>query len=71
MVSQMQRFAETLSRPDAVSPSRSNAEVMLYYRRYLDLGGRNRYICIVVERGRQSSLILTAFLDRRIKGEQA
>ena len=62
---QMHRFAETLAKPDAVRPSRSSPAVRLYP----DLRGRNRYVCLVVKRGRSDSFILTAYLDRRIKGE--
>ena len=69
MAFQMHRFAETLARPDAVSPSRSSPSVQLYYRLYPDLRGRNRYICLVVKRETDYSFILTAYLDRRIKGE--
>ena len=62
---QMHRFAETLAKPDAVRPSRSSPAVRLYP----DLRGRNRYVCLVVKRGRSDSFILSAYLDRRIKGE--
>ena len=68
MESQLYRFAETLASPDAMAPSRSGAAVRLYYRLYPDLRGRNRYICIVVKREANYSFILTAYLDRRIKG---
>ena len=68
MAFQTHRFTETLANPDTVSPSRSNPTVQLYYRLYPDLRGRNRYICLVVKRERQYSFILTAYLDRRIKG---
>ena len=70
MAFQLHRFAETLASPDAVSPSRSNPAVNLYYRLYSDLRGRNRYICLVVKRETGYSFILTAYLDRKIKGEQ-
>ena len=33
------------------------------------LRGRNRYLCLVVKRGRDYSFILTGYLDRSIKGE--
>ena len=69
MAYQMQRFADTLAKPDAVTISRSSTAVNLYYRLYPDLRGRNRYLCIVVKRERTHSFILTAYLDRRIKGE--
>ena len=69
MAFQMHRFAETLAKPDAVRPSRSSPAVQLYYRLYPDLRGRNRCVCLVVKRGRSDSFILTAYLDRRIKGE--
>ena len=69
MAFQMHRFAETLANPDAVRPSRSSPTVQLYYRLYPDLRGRHRYICLVVRKGTDYSFILTAYLDRRIKGE--
>ncbi len=69
MASQLHRLADTLARPDAVSPSRSGPAVQLYYRLYPDLQGRNRYICLVVKRERDYSFILTAYLGRSIKGE--
>lgn len=69
MAHQMHRFADTLARPDAVTTSRSSTAVKLYYRLYPDLRGRNRYLCIVLKRQRTHSFILTAYLDRRIKGE--
>ena len=69
MAFQLHRFAETLAKPDAVSLSRSNPAVHLYYRLYPDLRSKNRYVCLVVKRERTYSFILTAYLDRRIKGE--
>ena len=68
MALQMHRFAETLASPDAVSPSRANPAVQLYYRLYPDLRGRNRYVCLVVKKEGTYSFILTGYLDRRIKG---
>ena len=68
MAFQMHRFAETLTSPDAVSPSRSSPTVQLYYRLYPDLRGRNRYICLVVKKEAGHSFILTAYLGRSIKG---
>ena len=69
MAFQLHRFAETLARPDALSPSRFSPAVQLYYRLYPDLRGRNRYICLVVKRGADYSFILTGYLARSIKGE--
>ena len=69
MALQMHRFAETLASPEAVRPSMSGPSVQLYYRLYPDLRGRNRYICLVVKRERDYSLILTGYLGRSIKGE--
>ena len=69
MAFQIYRFAETLASLDAVRPSRSSSAVQLYYRLYPDLRGRNRYVCLVVKKGTTYSFILTAYLDRRIKGE--
>ena len=69
MASQLHRFAETLASPDAVRPSRFNPAVRLYYRLYPDLRGMNRYVCLVVKRETHYSFILTAYLDRRIKGD--
>ena len=69
MAFQLHRFAETLTRPDAVNPSRSSPVVHLYHRLYPDLRGRNRYLCVVVKRGTDYSFVLTAYLSRSIKGE--
>ena len=69
MAFHLHRFAETLAEPDAVRPSRSSPTVHLYYRLYTDLRGRNRYVCLVVKRSGDDSFVLTAYLDRRIKGE--
>ena len=66
---QMHRFADTLAKPDTVRASRSSPTIQLYYRLYPDLRGRNRYLCLVVKRGRDYSFILTGYLDRSIKGE--
>ena len=68
MESQLHRFVETLASPDVVVPSTSGPAVRLYYRMYPDLRGRNRYICIVLKREADYSFVLTAYLDRRIKG---
>ena len=69
MAFQMHRFAETLAGPDAIRLSRSSPALQLYYRFHQDLRGRNRYVCLVVKRGRSDSFILTAYLDRKIKGD--
>ena len=69
MAFQVHRFADTVADPDAVRASRSREDVQLYYRLYPDLRGRNRYLCVVVKRERGYSFILTAYLDRKIKGE--
>ncbi len=68
MAFQMHRLADILARLDAVRVSRSSPTVQLYYRLYPDLRGRNRYVCLVVKRGRSYSFILTGYLNRRIKG---
>ena len=68
MAFQMQRIAETLAQPDAVSVSKSSPTVQLYYRLYQDLRGRNRYLCLVVKRDGGDSFVLTGYLDRKIKG---
>ena len=59
MAFQLRRFAETLASP----------EVRLHYRLYPDLRGRNRHMCLEVRKETDYSFILTACLDRRIKGE--
>ena len=69
MAYQMHRFAETLAKPDAVRTSKSSPTVFLYYRLYPDLRGRSRYVCLVVKRSEEYSFILTANLDRKIKGD--
>ncbi len=69
MAYQVHRFAETLAEPDTIALSRTRSAVRLCYRLYPDLRGRNRYVCIVVKQERGYSCILTAYLDRRIKGK--
>ena len=69
MAFQLHRFADTLASPDVVRASKSNPTVQLYYRLYQDLRGRNRYLCLAVKRRDSYSLILTGYLDRRIKGD--
>ena len=69
MAFQLHRFADTLASPDAERASNSNPTVQLYYRLYPDLRGRNRYLSLAVKRGDSYSLILTGYLDRRIKGD--
>ena len=69
MAFHLHRFADTIASPDAVSSSKSNPTVQLYYRLYPDIRGRSRYVCLVVKRERTYSFILTGYLDRRIKGE--
>lgn len=69
MAYQMHRLAETLAKPDAVRASKSSPRVVLYYRLYPDLRGRSRYVCMVVKRGKEYSFVLTAYLDRKIKGD--
>ena len=69
MAYQVHRLGETFAEPDAIAPSRSRPAVRLYYRLCPDLHGRNRYVCIVVKQERGYSYILTAYLDRSIKGE--
>ena len=69
MAFQTRRFAETLASPNAVSPSKSSPTVQLYYRLYLDLRDRNRYICLVVKRETDYSFILTGCLARSIRVE--
>ena len=71
MAYQLHRVAETLAEPDAVRPSRSSPTVSLYYRLYLDLRGRNRYICLVVKEERTYAFVPTGYLTRSIKGERA
>ena len=66
MAFHMHRFADTLASPDAVRASKSSPTVQMYY--LPGPRGRDRYICLVVKRGRSYSFILTAYLDRKIQG---
>ena len=72
MESQLRRFAETLADPDTVQslpgPARRSGSITGCTR---TCERRNRYICIVVKREADYSFILTAYLDRRIKGGSA
>ncbi|MXZ63136.1 MAG: hypothetical protein F4Y98_05955 [Chloroflexi bacterium] len=68
MARQLQRFAETLAEPDAVTMSATRPDTRFYYRLYADLRGRRRYICLVVRAMSDYSFIVTAYPDRKIKG---
>jgi hypothetical protein len=65
------RIGETISNPQRVLESLSDAQARLYYRFYL--GGRvgNKHLCVVVKVLDSDAFVVTAYLTDRIrKGRQ-
>ena len=63
----LEKVRETVERPDAVTPSISDATVTLYYRKYdlEDMG--TKYLCVVVKQEEGDSFIVTAYPTHKIK----
>ena len=63
----LEKVRETVTWPDAVTPSSSDTTVSRYYRKYNlgDLG--TKYICVVVKQEEGDSFILTAYPTHKIK----
>ena len=62
------RFEETLARPQAKRPSRSDPAVVRYYRLAPDREGRFLYLCLVVKHEAESGFILTGYMISSIPG---
>ncbi len=60
-------ISETLQNPEQVRVSRTDKNVILYYRYYTQTIVKNKWLCVVVKNLKNDALILTAYLTDRIK----
>ena len=58
---------ETLLRPEHVARSRSDEEVLLYYRFYPETRVGGKFLCVVVKFREEDAFIITAYLTDKIK----
>ncbi len=56
---------ETLEEPDEIRESKKDAKVLLYYKRYKNLG--NRYICVLIKQLNGEGFVVTAYLADKVK----
>ena len=69
MRSQTDRIAETLSGPERIVSSRSDATVQLYYRLYKETPVTTKFLCVVVKNSEHDGFIITAYYtDAEKKG---
>ena len=61
------RIVDTLSRPEQVVESLSDAAVQLYYRYYLGTRVGDKYLCVVVKVQAQNAFVVTAYLTDKVK----
>jgi len=70
MQNQDQKIRETISNPDFVIRSRSDDDILLYYRDYENTPVTQKYMCVVVKDIEEKKFIITAyFSDHLKKGE--
>ena len=67
MVDMEGRIAETLSSPEQVVESLSDAEARLYYRFYVGTRVGDKYLCVVVKVQSADAFIVTAYLTDKVK----
>ena len=58
---------QTLTAPEKVIQSLSDADAELYYRFYFGTRVGNKYLCVVVKISREDAFVLTAYLTDTIK----
>lgn len=61
------RIAETLSTPEWVVESLSDAQARLYYRFYIGTRIGNKYLCVVVKVLDTDAFVVTAYLTDKVK----
>ncbi|HEY5897951.1 MAG TPA: hypothetical protein VIV54_10325 [Burkholderiales bacterium] len=61
------RIAETLSTPERVVESLSDARARLYYRFYIGTRVGNKYLCVVVKVLGTDAFVVTAYLTDKVK----
>jgi len=70
MVAHTMKINETLTTPDTVIRSKTDAEVNLYFKYYKKLSIGDKYLCVVVKYKKDDVFIITAhFTDSIKKGE--
>ena|SRR4030067_457292 len=70
MVAHTMKINETLTTPDTVIRSKTDAEVNLYFKYYKKLSIGDKYLCVVVKYKEDDVFIITAhFTDSIKKGE--
>jgi hypothetical protein len=60
-------IAETLKSPETVMQSLSDPEARLYYRYYVGTTVGDKFLAVVVKRGKAEAFVLTAYLTDRVK----
>ena len=58
---------DTVSLPDAIVRSRSDATVSLFYKRYENTVFGNKYCCVVIKYTERRNFIVTAYLTDKVK----
>ena len=67
MAGNIDAIPETLASPDAVTSSRSDPDVSLYYRLRDETGYGTKYVCVVVCETPDDRFVLTAYLTGRVR----
>ena len=67
MAGQMDRVADTLTRPDLISRSRTDPAVELFYRFYASTPVSAKYLCVVVKCQLVDSFLITAYYTDSVK----
>ena len=67
MAGNMDTIPETLASPDAVTSSRSDPDVSLYYKLSDETGYGTKYVCVVVCESNDDRFVLTAYLTGRVR----
>ena len=67
MAGNMDAIPATLASPDAVTCSKSDPDVSLYYKLHDDTGYGTKYVCVVVCESIEDRFVLTAYLTGRVR----
>ena len=67
MAGNMDAIPGTLASPDAVTSSRSDPDVSLYYKLFDETGYGTKYVCVVVCESNDDRFVLTAYLTGRVR----
>ena len=67
MAGNMDAIPATLASPDAVTGSRSDLDVSLYYKLHDDTGYGKKFACVVVCESTDDRFVLTAYLTGRVR----